>query len=240
MSLRAPLLSRSRSVRVRPPRRRARAQMGKLPSRPAGHCCYLLQSQRRITHTYIGYTVNPERRLRQHNGGLTGGARATSAQRPWRHLAIVRGFPSHRAGLSFEWHWKNARRSRTLRVLVRGRTVTGPRGRLWVLEQMLRTPPWSEMPLVVDRPPPSTPSHRHRLPATIAGLRRLLAQLREHGPQHGAEAADLLQRTLNDFDSALPPAQDRMRTQWRATALEHNSRLCPPDYPAPATEPSGR
>jgi structure-specific endonuclease subunit SLX1 len=33
--------------------------------------------------TYVGVTIDLEKRLRQHNGALPGGARATRAGRPW-------------------------------------------------------------------------------------------------------------------------------------------------------------
>lgn len=42
---------------------------------------YVLLSQQRST--YVGITTDVERRLRQHNGELPGGARSTRANRPW-------------------------------------------------------------------------------------------------------------------------------------------------------------
>jgi structure-specific endonuclease subunit SLX1 len=58
--------------------------------------------------TYIGATIDPDRRLRQHNGLLSGGARLTK-KRPngWYRVCHVKGFPTWNAALSFEWHWKH-------------------------------------------------------------------------------------------------------------------------------------
>lgn len=44
--------------------------------------CYTLLSHTG-KHTYVGATCNLSRRVRQHNGEITGGAKATQSQRPW-------------------------------------------------------------------------------------------------------------------------------------------------------------
>jgi predicted GIY-YIG superfamily endonuclease len=72
--------------------------------------CYLLQCEDE-SRTYIGATNNPDRRLRQHNGGLSGGAKATHG-RAWRRLVLVSGFPDNIAALQFEWAWKFRSRKR--------------------------------------------------------------------------------------------------------------------------------
>ncbi len=58
------------------------------------------------TRTYVGATVDPDRRLRQHNGELVGGARATRGD-VWTRVCLVSGFPDERAALQFEWMWKH-------------------------------------------------------------------------------------------------------------------------------------
>ena len=65
-------------------------------------------------HTYIGYTVDPGRRLRQHNGGAGRRAR-THRKRPWAMVCVVYGFLSEVAALKFEWAWQHPHRSRLLR-----------------------------------------------------------------------------------------------------------------------------
>ena len=55
--------------------------------------------------TYVGATVNPDRRLRQHNGEISGGARATKG-RAWRRVFLIGGFADERDALRFEWRWK--------------------------------------------------------------------------------------------------------------------------------------
>jgi structure-specific endonuclease subunit SLX1 len=87
--------------------------------------CYLLTAGEGRS-TYVGATVHLSRRLRQHNGELCGGARATRNHRPWRVHTYVRGFSSWRAALSFEWHWKRKARgakarARRARELAAGR-----------------------------------------------------------------------------------------------------------------------
>ena len=64
--------------------------------------CYLLQSS---SKTYVGATIDPDRRLRQHNGELSGGAKATRGYK-WERKCLVGIFDSEHDALSFEWHWK--------------------------------------------------------------------------------------------------------------------------------------
>ena len=84
--------------------------------------------------TYVGYTVDPERRLRQHNGQISGGARGTRGGRgSWSFLFVITALPTSPAatmantsvastspseasfgaheGLSLEWHLKRRQRA---------------------------------------------------------------------------------------------------------------------------------
>jgi predicted GIY-YIG superfamily endonuclease len=64
--------------------------------------------------TYVGATVNLERRLRQHNKEIKGGAVATGKKvgqgKTWRRDRYVEGFPDWQACLQFEWRWKQLSR----------------------------------------------------------------------------------------------------------------------------------
>lgn len=66
-------------------------------------CCYLLLSQNtRTGRTYCGVTNNLTRRLSQHNGRRSGGARYTRGAQ-WTPVCTVEGFTNRSQALSFEW-----------------------------------------------------------------------------------------------------------------------------------------
>jgi predicted GIY-YIG superfamily endonuclease len=73
---------------------------------------YLLHSTKNAT--YVGATINLEKRLRQHNKEIKGGARATSIRveqgEIWQRACYVEGFPDWQAALQFEWRWKQLSR----------------------------------------------------------------------------------------------------------------------------------
>lgn len=58
------------------------------------------------TRTYVGATLDVERRLKQHNGLLSGGAKATRGHN-WKRICHITGFPHERGALQFEWAWKH-------------------------------------------------------------------------------------------------------------------------------------
>lgn len=75
---------------------------------------YLLLATPLRDATYVGATVDLDRRLRQHNKEIKGGAHATGAKvakgNTWIRAAHVAGFPDWQAALQFEWRWKQLTR----------------------------------------------------------------------------------------------------------------------------------
>ncbi len=100
----------------------------------AGWNCYLLATISDPPATYVGITPDLDRRLAQHNGLQSGGAKATSGK-SWERICHVRGFPDHRAALQFEWRWKQLSRP--------------PKARGTPLERRLRA---LQTVLALDRP----------------------------------------------------------------------------------------
>lgn len=132
------------------------------------YACYLLHSlhQRAVSlggRTYIGFTVDPRRRIRQHNGLLTQGAYKTRKWRPWDMALVVHGFQNQRTALQFEWTWQHAETSLDTREAVlkmkdlakrnistqkkKSLKLGGAVGQILILFVILSTPPWKYFPL---------------------------------------------------------------------------------------------
>ena len=81
------------------------------PSPPL-YLCYLIANPT-FTRTYAGSTNNLTRRLRQHDGELVGGAKATRGFAPCQLWCVIRGFGTNkRAALQVEWRLKSHGRQR--------------------------------------------------------------------------------------------------------------------------------
>ena len=82
---------------------------------------YLLLSSPGRDSTYVGATIDLDRRLRQHNKEIKGGARATGIKvlqgNTWIRAAHVEGFPDWQSALQFEWRWKQLTRKITTKCL---------------------------------------------------------------------------------------------------------------------------
>lgn len=58
--------------------------------------------------TYAGVSPDPIKRLRKHNGELSGGAKYTQSKGPgWTHICLVHGFQNKIQALQFEWASKH-------------------------------------------------------------------------------------------------------------------------------------
>ncbi|KAL5971103.1 hypothetical protein TSMEX_001171 [Taenia solium] len=117
------------------------------------HGCYLLVSlnPRCIGRTYVGYTVNPKRRIQQHNSGSQcGGAKSTGGKGPWVMVLVIHGFPNDISALRFEWAWQNPYQSRRVPYIPpKSKRETPLQFRFRVLCNMLRVRPWSRLGLTI-------------------------------------------------------------------------------------------
>jgi len=111
--------------------------------------CYLLRSTSHPNHTYIGITNNLNRRLDQHNGVLSGGAKATRKHKDWCAVKTVK-LPDKSQALKFEYQAKH-KKTRS------GKTVRTPSGvlnkikRMEELEQQFKFPPTVSSPSSVPK-----------------------------------------------------------------------------------------
>lgn len=81
-----------------------------LKSKQKSWCVYLILSTNDPIKTYVGVTNDFSRRLKQHNGELKGGAKASRAGRPWVCTCIIRGFNGQSEACQFESMWKTCSR----------------------------------------------------------------------------------------------------------------------------------
>ena len=59
-------------------------------------------------YTYAGVSPDPIKRLRKHNGEISGGAKYTTAKgKGWEHICIIEGFPTKINSMQFEWAVKH-------------------------------------------------------------------------------------------------------------------------------------
>ena len=87
---------------------------------------YLLLSS--DNSTYVGATIDLDRRLRQHNKEIKGGAIVTGAKvsngQIWVRVAHVENFPDWQSALQFEWRWKQLSRRISLSVNPKAKAYT--------------------------------------------------------------------------------------------------------------------
>ena len=91
------------------------------PSNKTNKPCFVYLLEATNKSTYVGATVDLDKRLRQHNKEIKGGAVATSKKvvkgEQWTRVCHVAGFPTWVAALQFEWRWKQLSRKLPAKML---------------------------------------------------------------------------------------------------------------------------
>ncbi len=103
--------------------------------------CYIIRSTNPSypNSTYNGSTNNLKRRLRQHNGEIVGGAKATKNKGPWKYYVIWEGFESKIEALSCEWRIKHPTNSKK-----RPSKYNGVKGRVKSLNLLIGLEIWTK------------------------------------------------------------------------------------------------
>ena len=109
---------------------------------------YLLEATNKST--YVGATVDLNKRLRQHNKEIKGGAVATSKKvikgEQWTRICHVAGFPTWVAALQFEWRWKQLSRKLPSKMLPLDRRMQALTQLLALDRPTSKSVPYSEWP----------------------------------------------------------------------------------------------
>jgi structure-specific endonuclease subunit SLX1 len=102
-------------------------------------------------NTYVGATVDLNRRLRQHNKEIKGGARATGIKvvqgEIWTRAAHVSGFPDWKSTLQFEWRWKQISRKYPAKMNPLERRMAALKELLALEQSTSKAIPFVEWPL---------------------------------------------------------------------------------------------
>jgi len=98
---------------------------------------YILKSDK---YSYVGMTNDFQRRFRQHNQEINGGAKYTKKRTSWYPICIIDGFETMKEAMQCEWRLKRGK--------------GGPRGRVNYLSQyILEHESWtSKSPKILDQP----------------------------------------------------------------------------------------
>lgn len=102
--------------------------------------CYILRNKNDEykKFTYNGFTNNPFRRIRQHNGEIKGGAKYTKNKGEWEIYVLLTGFVDNHNALSCEWRIKHPTNKRT-----RPKKYCGIDGRVKSLNEVLILDKWT-------------------------------------------------------------------------------------------------
>lgn len=110
--------------------------------------CYFLRNKKEEykNYTYCGFTTNPERRLRQHNEEIKGGAKATRGKgHSWEFMMLLTGFKSKNNALSCEWRLKHPDNKKR-----KSKVYSGIEGRVKTLNEILLLNKWTEKCVIAN------------------------------------------------------------------------------------------
>lgn len=68
---------------------------------------------------YIGMTNNFTKRIQQHNGFLSGGAKFTKKKKNWNPILMIDGFINKSQAMQCEWAFKNKKNTHTNGIMGR-------------------------------------------------------------------------------------------------------------------------
>lgn len=123
------------------PEPKPKKEKEKEPEKEKKNYCYILQQEnKKKSLNYVGYTVNYNRRIRQHCGIIKGGAMYTKNRGPWEFLVVMHcpTWNNIRA-LQVEWLLKHPTRKRK-----RPKCFTGSLGRINSLVEVFHRIPKNE------------------------------------------------------------------------------------------------
>lgn len=103
--------------------------------------CYILYNtdEKYKNYTYCGFTINPTHRLKQHNGEIKGGAKATRNKGHWEFLFLITGFETKKNALSCEWKLKHPDNLKR-----KNKKYNGIDGRILSINEVLTLNKWTE------------------------------------------------------------------------------------------------
>jgi predicted GIY-YIG superfamily endonuclease len=100
------------------------------------------------SNTYVGATIDLDRRLRQHNKEIKGGAHATGIKvkqgETWERVCYISGFPDWSATLQFEWRWKQITRKNPFGISPLERRLKALKTLLSLSQSTTKAIPFSE------------------------------------------------------------------------------------------------
>ena len=137
------------------------------PTQNQNFYVYILESSDHAT--YVGATVDLDRRLRQHNKEIKGGAHATSVRvvkgETWTRVCYISGFPDWPAALQFEWRLKQLSRKLPSRMFPLERRKKALEQLLLLERSTTKAIPFNQWP----NPPPVHWSGGTEVPPTTKG-----------------------------------------------------------------------